>query len=482
MGEIGIGTAALGGFFLGLILIRRSLPGGGFFPFGRSRPGRRHSRGRQIAGRGRVAWLRVLGHRLTQATARMSRLRVGGIRIPHRLEPYHLLCAGSPGSGKSVALADCLEILRRRGDRVLVADCGGDFLSRFHRKGDRILNPVDERSVDWAPLAEMTAAWDVERLARSLVPTRGAAEAEWHHYAQSLVAAVMGRLWETGQTATGTLVETLTRSSNADLAAQVTGHPAHALFEEGAERMLGSVRAIVGTYLAPYRFLNPMADAGSFSVRRWATGTDGGWLFLPYRDDQLALMRPLLAAWIDLAVGGILSQRPERGRRFWIVLDELGALGTIPVLTDALTRGRKYGLSCLAGVQSVSQLDEAYGRTGARILRSCFGSLLVLRTQEAGTAETLSRELGEREIVVREWSHGRGGASHTDRRQFERLILPGEIQALRDCRGYLALAGDHPIRPIRLKPRERPEVTQAFQPRPRLQAVEFPVVDVGVPW
>ncbi len=482
MEEIGIGIAALGGLLLGVILIRRSLPGAGRLPFGRMRPGRRHSRGRQIAVRGITAWFLACGHRLAGASTQTRRLRVGRVRIPHALEPYHLLCAGSPGSGKSVALAECLEILRERGDRVLVADCGGDFLSRFHRPGDRILNPVDERSVDWAPLAEMTAAWDAERLARSLVPARGGAEAEWHHYAQSLVAAVLERLWETGQTATGTLVATLAQTPNADLAAQVAGHPVQTLFEAGAERMLGSVRAIVGIYLAPYRFLDPVADAGSFSVRRWASGTDGGWLFLPYRDDQLALMRPLLAAWIDLAVGAILSQRPERGRRFWVVLDELGALGTIPVLSDALTRGRKYGLACLAGVQSVSQMDEAYGHTGARILRSCFGSLLVLRTQEASTAETLSRELGEREIVMREWSHGRGGASHTDRRQFERLILPGEIQSLPDCSGYLALAGNHPIRPVRLRPRTRPEVAPAFRPRHPPAAADLPVADAGVPW
>ncbi len=482
MGEIGAGAAALAGFLLGVILIRRSLGAWGRLSARGRRPGRRHSRGRRIAPRTLSGWLRDSGHRLSGIFARTRALRVGAIRIPLPLEPYHLLCAGSPGSGKSVALADCLETLRRRGDRVLVADCGGDFLSRFYRPGDRLLNPVDERSVDWAPLAEMTAAWDAERLAQSLIPARGGADAEWHHYAQSLVAAVLERLWESGTTSTGALVDILTCAPNADLARHVAGHPAQTLFEEGAQRMLGSVRAIVGTYIAPYRFLDPATDAGGFSVRRWATGDAGGWLFLPYRDDQRAAMRPLLAAWIDLAVGALLSERPDGRRRFWLVLDELGALGTIPVLADALTRGRKYGLACLAGVQSVHQLDEAYGSQAARILRSCFGSLLVLRTQEAGTAEALSRELGEREIVVREWSHGRGGASHTDRRQFERLVLPGEIQTLPDCRGYLALAGRHPIRPVRLRPRARPEVTVPFRPRVKPQPAELPIADGGVPW
>ncbi|EQD64086.1 TraB protein, partial [mine drainage metagenome] len=269
----------------------------------------------------------------------------------------------------------------------------------------------------WSPLAEMQEGWDAERLAQSLVPERDGPDREWHHYAQSLVAGALERLWLSGSAQTGGFVDALTQFSNADLAALIAGHPCQSLFEEGAQRMLASVRGIVGTYLAPYRFLDRAIGAEGFSIRKWVTRPPSpDWLFLTYRDDQAVLLRPLLAAWLDLAVGAILASEPDPLRRVWIVLDELGALGTVPVLADALTRGRKYGLVCLAGVQTLRQLYRHYGRDGAMILLSCFGSLLVLRTQEAETAEHLSRELGEREMIQRELGFGRGGATHSDRR------------------------------------------------------------------
>lgn len=432
----------------------------------RPRLGRsRHRRGRHATRRSGLA----RGFQRLSAfwAPRRPLIRIGAIRIPRELEPYHLLMAGSPGAGKTVAIQSCLATLRVRGDRVIVADCGGESLARFYRPGDQILNPLDDRSAGWSPLAEMRERWDAERLARSLIPERDGAEREWHHYAQSLVAAVLERLWLTGSTATGAFVDALTQASNADLAALIAGHPSQSLFEEGAGRMLASVRAIVGTYIAPYRFLDRAVGTDGFSVRHWVGRSPSpDWLFLTYRDDQAALLRPLLAAWLDLAVGEVLASEPDSSRRIWVVLDELGALGTVPVLADALTRGRKYGLACLAGVQTLRQLYRHYGRDGAQILLSCFGSLLVLRTQEAETAEHLSRELGEREIVQRELGFSRSGATHSDRRHLERIVLASEIQNLPDRRGFLVRAGGHPVEPVVLPVRERVAVAPAFVPVP----------------
>lgn len=443
----------------------------------------RHRRGREIRRTGLPSRCFQAIAGIPKRTRSSAALKIGGVGIPRALEPYHLLFAGSPGAGKSVAIQACLETLRARGDRVLVADCGGESLARFYRTGDRLLNPLDGRSVDWSPLAEMQEAWDAERLARSLVPERDGGEREWHHYAQSLVAGVLERLWLSGDARTGGFVDALTQASNADLAALVAGHPCHCLFEEGAERMLASVRGIVGTYLAPYRFLDRMADLEGFSIRKWVTRRPSpDWLFLTYRDDQATVLRPLLAAWLDLAVGAILASEPDPHRRIWIVLDELGALGTVPVLADALTRGRKYGLACLAGVQTLRQLYRHYGRDGALVLLSCFGSLLVLRTQEAETAEHLSRELGEREIVQRELGFGRGGATHSDRRHLERIVLASEIQNLEDRRGFLACARGRPIESVRLPVVERELVAESFVPR---SSPPHPTgeVEVGeVPW
>jgi hypothetical protein len=55
--------------------------------------------------------------------------------------------------------------------------------------------------------------------------------------------------------------------------------------------MLASVRGIVGSYLAPYSYLPKDAGAKSWSIRRHVR-EGKGWLWLSYREDQAAALRP----------------------------------------------------------------------------------------------------------------------------------------------------------------------------------------------
>ena len=175
-----------------------------------------------------------------------------------------------------------------------------------------------------------------------------------------LMKSSTGGLWELGGSSTNAdLVQGLTVANSEDLEALVRGLPAQTLFDSGAARMLGSVRAIIGAYLAPYRFLPPGAGADAFSLRRWVEG-GGGWLWIPVRADLSTALRPLIAAWIGEAVSAVLALPPDRDRRLWLLLDELAALGRVQSLSEALTQGRKFGLCAVAGLQTVAQLRGAY--------------------------------------------------------------------------------------------------------------------------
>ncbi|MGR5283670.1 type IV secretion system DNA-binding domain-containing protein, partial [Photobacterium damselae] len=58
--------------------------------------------------------------------------------------------SGSTGTGKSVAIRKLLREIRARGDKAIIYDKGCTFVSRFYDEHkDYILNPFDERSVDW---------------------------------------------------------------------------------------------------------------------------------------------------------------------------------------------------------------------------------------------------------------------------------------------------------------------------------------------
>ncbi|MHB8332180.1 MAG: type IV secretion system DNA-binding domain-containing protein [Candidatus Dormibacteria bacterium] len=421
--------------------------------------------------------VRRRGGAVVQRGARLGRparrergaIPIGQVSIPREIETQHVLLTGSTGTGKSLALQTLAETIRdRAGDRAVVVDPGGELMARFWRCGDTILNPLDARSVAWSPLAEMRNAADADRLAKSLLPdTDGQDAQQWQCYAQGLTSAVLQRLAERQGVATNAdLTYLLTVASAGDLEALVRGLPAQTLFDSAAAKMLGSVRAIIGAYLAPYRFLPPGAGADAWSLRRWVEG-GSGWLWIPVRADLNTALRPLIAAWIGELVSATLALPPDRDRRLWLLLDELAALGRVQSLSEALTQGRKFGLCAVAGLQTVAQLRGAYGLQGAQTLLSCFSSQLILRATDPETADWCSRLLGDQQLSRRVKSEGSGaGGSHSGESEqisIERVVLPSEIAGLGDRRGFLRLAGDFPIARVEIPiPPTRVEVCRPF--------------------
>ena len=403
--------------------------------------------------------------------SRAGQISIGGVPIPSNIEPNHFLSTGGTGAGKTVALAGILGATRDRPtDRSIVVDPGGEMMSRFYSEGDTIFNPLDARSAPWSPFAEIAAAHDADRLAKSMIPDApGAGDSQqWQLYSQALVAAVLERLMESGRATNADLLRVLTIDKSEDIEGLITGLPAQTLFDTGAAKMLSSVRGIVGSYLPSYRFLPPDAGQGVFSVRHWVE-SGSGWLWIPVRADMMAATRGLIAAWIGEAVSAALSLTPDPARRLWLVLDELAALGRVQSLAEALTQGRKFGLCAVAGLQTVAQLKESYGQFGSQVLLSCFSSQLILRAPDPDTARWCSDSIGQRHVIRKVSSESQnssgGGKSESDQHAIEAAVLPSEIQNLPKLNGFLRLADAPAIMQVRLSPRDWPQAAVPYQAR-----------------
>ena len=413
---------------------------------------------------------RVVGLRRRLAPGQAADRRGG---LPPEMESLHLLISGATGAGKSQTIHGTLDALRARGTAAIITDISSEALRGFGQTADWILNPLDARSVAWSPFAEMDGPADAERLAKSMIPDHEGVEREWFVYSQALVAAALKRLWEKGTATNECLLNALTLASPADLKTLVQGLPAQALFHEGAEKMLASVRGIIGSYLAPYSYLPPEAGPKSWSIRRYVR-EGKGWLWLPYGEDQAAALRPLLAAWIGEAVNAKLSMAAERVRRHWLLLDEVASLGRVQGLSDALTKGRKYRLCAIVGLQSISQLRDAYGADGAQTLLSCLSSQLLLRANDPETAEYASRHLGDTEVLRESISQGRH-RTVTLQHHLERLVLASQIQGLPNRVGYLHLAGQGTVRRVYIPLIRRTARMEAFVPLKQSTAAPTPV-------
>lgn len=396
-----------------------------------------------------------------------QQVEIAGVAMPLASEPNHLLLAGSTNTGKSTAIFECLSLALARGDRAIVIDPNGQALARFGRKGDTILNPFDKRSPGWSIFNELRKPFDVDRIAKSVIPdTDDSTTQEWHGYAQKLFAETVRALTQSGETSTERLVYWLTQAPTEELKGLLAGSAASGLFEPGAEKALASTRFILTHHVGAFQYLQP----GAFSLRTWLESGKGN-LFITWREDMLATLCPLVSAWADILIASVLTLPTDQPRPLWLVLDELASLERLTSLEAGLTKGRKHGLRVVAGLQSVSQLDALYGVHSAKTLRSCFRNVLALgcSTADPQTAQEISDGLGQCEVerTLTTYNNGKDGrtSSTTTQRSVEAAVLPSELTSLPPLHGFLKFSGDHPIGKIRLVPLDFPVLAKPFVER-----------------
>jgi type IV secretory pathway TraG/TraD family ATPase VirD4 len=419
---------------------------------------------------------RILDGRTAQRRAARLRnmrpeppLTIAGVAIAPADEVKHFKLIGTTGTGKSTAIQELLAAALDRGDRAVITDPDGGYLARYHDagRGDVILNPFDSRSVQWNPFAEMREPYDAEQLASSLIPSsEDASGREWRGYARTFLAAVIRRCHEAGRRNAAELWRLIAIAPGAELRPMVAHTPAQPFLEPENARMFGSIRSVAGSAAAALEHVQAQR-ARAFSVRDWI-GTGRGVLFLPYQANQIAALRTIIATWVRLAIFETMSDEGNEGtgRRLWLIVDELDALGAIDGLKDALARLRKFGGRCVLGFQSVAQVSSTYGAGEAQTLVENCANTLILRcsaSEHGGTSQFASRLIGEREVARRSLSRGRDGSGFpggrgwrrstnvSEQRVTEAAVLASELEQLPDLTGYLKTASSAVWLRVRLR-------------------------------
>ena len=393
---------------------------------------------------------------------RGGELTLAGIPVPPADETKHFKMLGTTGTGKSTAIRELLAGALARGDRAVVADPDGGYLTRFYDpgRGDVILNPFDPRAHTWNVYGELTASHDVEQLARSLIPDHAGADKSWRGYARTFFTAVARQTNDAGIRDLCELYRLLTCASTDELRILTAGTPAQPFLEGGNERMFGSIRSVTGASLTALDYLAEQTGP-PLSVRDWVR-TGRGVLFLPYQADQIAALRSIISAWLRLAIFQTMTAG-EGDQRLWFVVDELDALGPIDGLKDALARLRKFGGRCVLGFQSIAQVSSTYGHGEAQTIVENCSNTLILRcsaSENGGTAHFASKLIGEREVIRPTVSRTRKGGffaepGHTvsrgEQHVIETAVLPAEVEQLPDLSGYLKFASHPSWLRVRLK-------------------------------
>lgn len=409
-----------------------------------------------------------------------EQLRFAAIPIPREVENTQFFVGGSTGTGKSVCISDYVASAVERQDRIICVDPDGASMRYFFQPGDVILNPFDGRSQGWSIFNEIRTSFDCEQYAISLIPRSPSTEQEtWNSMGRTIVSETLTVLLRQGAGTTERLVYWLTTANNDDLKALLTGTPAAGCFH-GAPDTLASIRTVLTQYITPHKYL----PSGDFSFRNWLDSGRGN-LWITWREDMLQALKPLISCWTDVTCASVLSMAEDSNRRIHLVADELDSLEKLNYLIDAATKGRKKGLRIMAGVQSLAQLNDIYGKDDALTLRNCFRSSFLCGIGELDTytAEEFSRGLGEHTVLRRapSVSVGTAGSKGTlsHRQDTERLVSPAEFHLLQNLTGYVKLAGNYPIARVSLKYAKRPVVVvpmimaEGFNDRPQQENLLF---------
>ncbi|HHG3505482.1 TPA: type IV secretion system DNA-binding domain-containing protein [Vibrio parahaemolyticus] len=386
----------------------------------------------------------------------VSDLTLGDFPIPTGFSKKHTLISGTTGAGKSTALTHLLKAIRARGDRAVVYDKKGEFVEMFYRDGvDHILNPADSRSHQWTPWEEMESPFDADWISETLLPnsnSNSGSEKFFTSAARAVVSAALQNLYLDGPKSLLSLLRATAWNDLELLKELVAGTPAATYFNEDNERTLESIRSTIVDGVRPLRLLKEENKKGFFSIRDWIAegdepNADDSWLFLPVRESEIEIQKPLISTWIQAAAKGLMARGVNNERTLWIVVDELPSLKKIPALSMLMAEGRSFGAAVVLGIQEINQLEEEFGKNASKTILGLCSTQFHFRLNNADTAEWVCKVLGEaeREEVDEDLNYSaddiRDGVRVSSKRQNRKIVLSSEIMDLPDLSCFAKIWG-----------------------------------------
>ncbi len=126
--------------------------------------------------------------------------------------------------------------------------------------------------------------------------------------------------------------------------------------------------------------------------------------------DKVKQLKPLMATFFAQLFKKIQEKGRELGklpRPLWCFLDEFANIGTVPDYTEFLTVVRGYQCGVVMGIQSISQLEENYGKNNALTIMNSCATKICYPTVGPNDAKYFSDMLGTTTIQTIEKAYNR---------------------------------------------------------------------------
>ena len=375
--------------------------------------------------------------------------------MPHNLEELGIFCVGSPGSGKTQAIARLISELKQRPDyRIVCFDRNGEFTANFYdEKQDLIFNPKDKRSLGWSHNCESASN---ETIAASIIPDHHHTDKFWSDSARNLLSEIYER------TSNNEEANYVFSTMDTKQLKQFLGNSLFSKYFD-SETTFASIISSTTTYTRFYSQLQDRENQIDFTG--WAKSNNGRSLFLPLFAQDAEIYKSLYSMVFELIIRGLLSN-VEREIKTAIIIDELGALQKLDSLSSLLAEGRKFKATPIIATQTTAQIDKIYGENDRHILLQGTATKLILNCRDPHTAKAMAEIIGHQE-VLEEFVSDNSNTILTVREKL--AVMPSEIQNLIPLQGFLMMGSGVPIVKAEITPKDYPIAAQRL--------VEFDEID-----
>lgn len=378
-----------------------------------------------------------------------SNFKIGDMPLVKDKETSHILITGTTGSGKSNCMHNLLPQIRGKNQSAIIVDFTGEMVERYYdpKRGDVIINPFDSRAKCWDFWGEVEDPHNLASLSNSLFASKGSSYDEmWNNASKKFFEDAVKIISSYKNRTVKMLYNTLSTEPLSQVVKLLKGTATASMLDPKNDKTAMSIRTNTIAFIDWMEDVKESEDL--ISISEWVKSLNnapGKWLFLTSTPKQRNRLRNFHSMLLDLIMNNIMELGPDINRRIWLVIDELPALKLLPSLPTALSEFRKYGGCIIAGMQSISQLLELYGRNAAYGMLDQFNTKFIFRTEDNSFASYVCKNFGEIEYEEsnENFSYGahemRDGVSFSKQEKKKQLVTPADLAALADREAYVKL-------------------------------------------
>lgn len=338
----------------------------------------------------------------------------------------HLLLVGGTGCGKSTLFYHIISQLKRGigpDDVMIIFDTKGDFHQKFFGPGDCVIGNSPQyaaQSERWNIFKEILAdGWDDRRvqmntqeICKALFEERvkgNGSNPFFPNAARDLLAAIFVAAIRRGAGNINYVRanfnnemfwQFLNSCSGGDFCDFLEDYDdlrsVMSYIDGGTEQAQGVLAEMFS--VARDVFLGVFAERGKFSIRQFVRKKGGRTLFLEYDLSIGSVLAPVYRLLFDSALKESLGRTQSQGNVF-LICDEFKLLPHLQHIDDGVNFGRGLGVKVFAGLQSMEQLYELYGRSRGRNLAAGFSSMIAFRANDVTTREYVSSLYGKNIVL-----------------------------------------------------------------------------------